>query len=116
MDFRSNERTIRRYDEGDTRHRKRIGRRFPASQIVFGGHQHTHHTLRSVFHSIRTTIWLIHPFQESKDVEEKLGDLIPWLRKLKDDVMTLSADDSREEAERFGRLIRFLSCSYRLAD
>lgn len=59
---------------------------------------------------------LTHPFQQSKDVEEKLGDLIPWLAKLKDSVAVTGADGNHEEAERRGRLTRFVSCLYCLAD
>lgn len=51
----------------------------------------------------------LHLPQESKDVEEKLGDLIPWLNKLKGSVTTARPDDSREEAERHEQLTRFVS-------
>ena len=57
------------------------------------------------------------PFQESKDVEEKLRDLIPWISKLKDSVTSPGAGDNPEEVERLEQLIRFappprrLTCS-----
>ena len=35
--------------------------------------------------------------QQSKDVEDKLGELIPWLIKLNGSVTTASADGNREE-------------------
>ena len=56
------------------------------------------------------------PSQQSKDVEEKLEELIPWLTKLKDGVTTPGADDNHEEAERRERLARFVSYPYRIAD
>ena len=114
MAFRSEKATFHRCNEGDARHRKRVCRRFPASQIVFGGYQRSHKALRSTFPSNRATIWLIRSSQECKDVEEKLEDLIPWLTKLKDNVMTPSAGDSNEEAERLEQLTRFISYLYRL--
>ena len=55
------------------------------------------------------TISLIYPSQGCKDVEEGLGDLILWLAKLKGTVMTTSADNNPEEAERREQLTRFLS-------
>ena len=62
------------------------------------------------------TISLTHPSQGCKDVEEKLGDLIIWLTKLKDGVLRTSADDNHDEAERREQLTRFLSYPLRLAD
>jgi hypothetical protein len=61
------------------------------------------------------TIPLTRPSQGCKDVEEKLGDLVLWLTKLKDDVMTTSAGDNREEAGRRKHLTRFLLLPHRLA-
>ena len=55
------------------------------------------------------TISLIHSSQESKDVEDKLGELALWLTKLKDNVGTVSSDDNLEEAERREQLLKFLS-------
>ncbi|KAF9784629.1 hypothetical protein BJ322DRAFT_855846 [Thelephora terrestris] len=51
---------------------------------------------------------LIRHYEESKDVQDKLGDLIPWLIKLKGSVTTGSAGGSREEAERREEFIRAL--------
>ena len=47
--------------------------------------------------------------QQCKDVEDKLGDLIPWLIKLKDSVTTASADGNHEEATRREQLTRYAS-------
>ena len=52
-------------------------------------------------------ISLIHSSQESKDVRDKLGDLVQWLTKIKDGVLTTSAGDNREEAEGRAQLTRF---------
>ena len=62
------------------------------------------------------TISLTHPSQGCTDVENKLGDLVIWLTKLKDSVFTTSAGDNREEAGRREQLTRFLSYPHRLAD
>ena len=56
----------------------------------------------------------MHVSQDSKDVEEKLGDLIPWLVKLKENVPVVSADADPEDAERDEQLTRFVSYSYHL--
>ena len=58
-------------------------------------------------------ILLTYPSQESKDVEDKLGNLIPWLNKLKDSMVTADADGSIEEAERREELTRFVSYPHR---
>jgi len=39
-------------------------------------------------------------YQQSKDVEDKLVDLIPWLTKLKDNATSATADGNHEEAKR----------------
>lgn len=44
--------------------------------------------------------------QQCKDIEDKIGDLIPWLIKLKDSVATASADGNPEEAKGREQLIR----------
>ena len=49
--------------------------------------------------------------QQSKDVEDKLGDLIPWLIKLKDSVTTASADGNHEETKRREQLIQCVASS-----
>ncbi|KAF9785412.1 hypothetical protein BJ322DRAFT_1108847 [Thelephora terrestris] len=51
---------------------------------------------------------LIRHYEECKDVEDKLKDLIPWLIKLKYYVTKGSASGSPEEAERRKELIRSL--------
>ena len=109
MAFRSEETALHRCDENATRCRKSIGRCFPSSQIMFGRYQCAHKTLRGAFRSDRITISLIHSSQESKDVEDKLGELVLWLTKLKDSVGTASSDDNPEETERREQLTRFLS-------
>jgi hypothetical protein len=45
--------------------------------------------------------------QESRDVKEKLEELVHWLVKLKDVLMGADADDDREEMERRARLEKF---------
>ncbi|KAF9779770.1 hypothetical protein BJ322DRAFT_339349 [Thelephora terrestris] len=47
--------------------------------------------------------------EDSKDVEEKLGDLITWVLKLKENVPAASADDDPEGAMRDEQLIRELN-------
>ena len=80
---------------------------FPPLKSCLGGINALikHYEVR--FHRIASRSLLIHSSQESKDVEEKLGDLIPWLTKLKDNVMAPSAEDNREEMERLEQLTRF---------
>ena len=113
--FCSEETAAHRCGKDVTRYRERVDRCFSASQIVLGGHRCAHKTLRSAFRLDRLAIPLIYPSQESKDVEEKLGDLIPWLAKLRDSVTTVSAEDNHEEADRREKLARFVSCHHRLA-
>ena len=108
MIFRSKETTVHRCDESAARYRKRVGRCFPASQIVLGRHQCAHQTLRCASQPDRATISLIHSSQESKEVRDKLGDLAIWVTKLKDGVLTTSAGDNGEETERRAQLTRFL--------
>lgn len=83
---------------------------------MFGRHQCPRETLRSPFQSDPATLLLIHPSQESKDVEDKLGDLVIWLTKLKNSVVTTSTDDDHEEARRREQLTRFLPHPYRLTN
>ena len=47
--------------------------------------------------------------QQCKDVEDKLGDLIPWLTKLKGTVVASDTNGNYEEAERRKQLTRFVS-------
>jgi hypothetical protein len=74
-----------------------------------GRHQCAHEALRSTIPSDRSTISLTHLPQDSKDVEEKLGDLIPWVLKLKESVPAASADGDPEGAKRDEQLILFVS-------
>ena len=73
-------------------------------------------TLRRTFLSNRAAISLTRPLQESKDVEEKLGALIPWLTKLKESLTATRADDDSEDAEGLRQLTRFASHIYRPTD
>ena len=107
MNFHSKETTVHRCDESAAGYRKRVGRCFPASQIMLRRYQCAHKTLRCASQSDQAAISLIYSSQESKDVEDKLGDLVLWLTKLKDGVLTTSADNNREETERRAQLTRF---------
>ncbi|KAF9790951.1 hypothetical protein BJ322DRAFT_418044 [Thelephora terrestris] len=51
---------------------------------------------------------LIKLYDETKDVEDKVGDLIPWLNKLKNNMTTASASGTNEETERREQLTRSL--------
>ena len=86
---------------------------FHLSRRAWGVSMPSSNTTRYWFSSNRATIPLIHSPQECKDVEEKLGDLIPWLIKLKDSLTTPKADNNPEEAERRENLTRFVSHLYR---
>ena len=103
----SKEAKVHRCDESAARYCKRVCRCFSASQIMLGRHQCAHKTLRCASQPDRATISLIHSSQESKDVRDKLGDLVLWLTKLKGAFLTTSADNNREEAERRAQLTRF---------
>lgn len=107
--FRSKETTGYRCYKDASRHRKGVGRRLSASQIVFRGYKCAYQTLRSTFLSNHATVLLTQRSQQSKDVENKLRDLIPWLTRLKDGVATHSAGGNHEEAERRKQLTRFVS-------
>lgn len=85
-----------------------------ASQVILGRYYSAHETLRGTTPSDRATISLTHLFQDSKDVEEKLDDLIPWLVKLKENVPGVSADADSEDAKRDEQLTLFVSYSYHL--
>ena len=112
MTFPSEETAGHRCDEDASGHRKGVSRRSPAPQIVFGRDQRTHQALPSPFLLNRATTPLTCPSQQSKDVEDELGDLIPWLIRLKDSVATAGADGNHQEVERRERLMRFVSCPY----
>ena len=53
--------------------------------------------------------------QQSKDVEDELESLIPWLTKLNNSLTKGSADDTQEEAVRREQLLRFVP-RFHLAD
>ena len=46
------------------------------------------------------------PYQEYRDVKEKAGQLVPWLKKLKDDLAKLTDGADPEEQERRVELSR----------
>ena len=85
--------------EDASRHRQRVSRCVPSPQIVFGRRHCTHQTLRSRFLLDNAPTPLTASYQQSKDVGDKLADLIPWLTKLKD-TMSATADGNHEEAKR----------------
>ena len=116
MTPRSEEATVHRRDENAAGHCEGVSRRSSAPQIVFGGHQRAHQTLRCAFSSDVEPTPLTFLSQESKDVEDKLKDLIPWLVKLKDGAATASADDNHEEAKRREQLTLCVSCTLFLVD
>ena len=51
-----------------------------------------------------------------KDVEDELGDLVPWLTRLKDSVTLIGVDGNHEEAERREQLKRYVQRFRRLVD
>ena len=79
---------------------------------MLGRHQCSHEALRSTIPSDHATILLMHVSQDSKDVEEKLRDLIPWLIRLKENIVAAGADRNPEDAKRDEQLARFVSRSY----
>ena len=102
----SKETTAYRCNDNSSRHGERVGRRFPTPQILFGSHRCVQEALRSVSPPILTAISLTHPPQQSKDIEDKLRDLIPWLTKLENTVTTGNLDTNPEEAARREQLTR----------
>ena len=116
LTFHSQETTGYRCHKDVFRHCEGVGRRFSAPQIVSRRYKCPHKTLRSAFLPNHATIPLTHGSQQSKDIEEKLGDLIPWLTKLKDSVATPSADGNLEEAERRKQLTQLVSHLFHLVD
>jgi len=105
----SKETAIHRWGEDAIRHREGISRRVSAAQVVSWMHQCGHQTPRCAFLSSCAPASLTDLSQESKDVEDKLGELIPWLIKLENSVMAASADGNREEAERRENLTQYVS-------
>ena len=86
-----------RRNDNSSRHRERIGSRLSTTQILFESHRCVQETLRSASPPNLTAILLTpHPRQQSKDVEDKLRDLIPWLTKLENTVTTGSLDTNPE--------------------
>ena len=116
MTLCSEETTAHRHDKDTARHRNGVSRRPSAPQIVFGRYQCARQTLRSAFSPNDASASLTYLSQQSKDIEDNLRDLIPWLTKLKDTVTTPVADGNHEEAERRERLTRCVSYFDGLAD
>jgi hypothetical protein len=116
LTFRSKETATHRCDEDAIGHRKGVGRRFSTPQIVFGGNQCAHQTLRRAFLSNNPSTPLTDTPQQSKDIEDQLESLIPWLEKLKDSMTKSGADSSHEEAERRDQLTRFAAHPHSLVD
>jgi len=102
--------------EDVSRYRHGISRCFSSPQSLFGRYHCAHQTLRCTFLSSSAPTPLTDSLQQSKDVEDKLGDLIPWLAKLKDSAMLTSVDGNREEAERREQLKRYVQHLRRLVD
>ena len=115
-DFSSEEAAVHRWDKDASGHRQGVSRCFWPSQVVFGMYRCADQTLRSALPSNRAAISLTRSSQEFKDVEDKLGDLIPWLTKLKGSMATARSDDNREDAERREQLTRFVSHTYHPTD
>jgi len=86
--------------EDVSRHRQRISRCVPSPQIVFGRRHCAHQTLRCRFLLENAPTPLTASYQQSKEVEDKLADLIPWLTKLKENATSATADGNHEEAKR----------------
>ena len=116
MTFHSEETAAYRYDKGVARHRKGVNRLSTSPQGVFGGHQCAHQTLRRAFLSNCVPALLTVLFQQCQDVEDKLGDFVPWLIKLNDSLTAASADDNHEEAKRREQLIRCAPHPHRFID
>ena len=115
-DFHSEEAAGHQCDKDALRHRKGVSRRFSTSKIVLGRYRCTDQTLRGVSPSNRAAIPFTRSSQECKDVEDKLGDLIPWLTKLKENITTPHADEDGDDAQRRGHLTRFVSHTHHLTD
>jgi len=112
----SKETAVHRWGKDAAGQREGISRHVPATQVVSGVHQWCHQTPRCVFLSSRALASLTDLPQESKDVEAKLEELIPWLIKLKGSVTTASADNNHEEAERWEKLTQCVFCPHCLFD
>lgn len=102
----SEETATHRCYEGGSRCRKRVVWLVPSPPIVFGRDQCHYQTLRRALLSNIAPPLLTDLSQESKDVENELGDLIPWLAKLKDSITTAGDNGNHEEENRRDQLIR----------
>ena len=71
----------------------------PSSQVRSGRCQRTHQTLRSkvIPHRFYPEFTVS---QEYKDVKEKVDQLVPWLRKLKENLAIVTTDVDPEEEKR----------------
>lgn len=99
MDFRGQEAAAGRCGGGASGHRRGVGRCLWPSQIVLGTYQCTNQTPRSLFPLNGAATLLMHSSQEFKDIEEKIGDLVSWLAKLKRSITTTRAGDNRKDVE-----------------
>lgn len=82
---------------------------FPPLKSCLGGISAliNHYDVR--FYRITRLPPLTDTLQQTKDVEDKLESLIPWVAKLKDTVTRGNTDSTQEEAERREQLTRFVS-------
>jgi len=83
---------------------------------MFGRHHRAHQTLRRAFPPSSALTPLTESLQQSKDIEDKLADLILWLTKLKDSATLARADGDHGEAERREQLKQYVQLLRRLAD
>ena len=114
--FNSEETAVHRYDKGVSGYREGVSRCLSTSQIVLGRYRCTDQTLRGAFLLDMVTALLTYLSQECQDVEEKLGDLVPWLTKLKGSMAIAHPDDNRDEVERREQLTRYVLHTYDLTD
>lgn len=83
---------------------------------MFGRHHRAHQTLRRASPLSSAPNPLTESPQQSKDIEDKLAELILWLTKLKDSATLASADGDHGEAERREQLKRYAQMLRRLVD
>ena len=90
---------------------------FPPLKSCLGGISDCHHqTLWRAFPLNSAPTPLTESSQQSKDIEDKLGDLIPWLAKLNERTTLTSIDGNHEEAERRAQLKGCVQHFRRLVD
>ena len=88
----------------------------PLSSRVWEASVHLPNITKSVSIKSRHDLLADNLSQEFKDVEDKLGDLIPWLNKLRESMTAVRTDDNREDTERREQLTRFISHIHRFND